>query len=379
MKLEDVLPKSAHSVVWAVHPVICVDIEPALQELQPHRSIELEPNLLLDQLRSLVEKASATGMEPPCISSADLEHFKAVFAAILKLLDKLPKLDEMESLSDLPFIPCQSVDPAKWDVALFPPGRASFEAQHTHKALYPAIGLVMPGDSTIRKLAEAAGVGTAPKAEFLAQALCRQDVNNPDIDLAVALSLELAARVRQKEELPDKVMIPSALGTMDMAEKVYIDDAAWKQGEVAMLHPRISPGDGRLLGCTSAREQMAKECEAMNDPMDEDETQAFGQEADLVAQVKQLLQEYGDSADLVKEFVQNTDDAGCHSLAFVIQEEKYGVEEIVDYRAASLQGPALYICAYLSDAYVYMRICFDTQCAPIPYWDVVVAGASLRF
>jgi hypothetical protein len=76
----------------------------------------------------------------------------------------------------------------------------------------------------------------------------------------------------------------------------------------------------------------------------EDDEEAFGQEADLVSQVQQLLQEYGDSADFIKEFVQNADDAGATSLGIFLLEEKFGIEQVVDPRAAALQGAAIYIC-----------------------------------
>ena len=46
--------------------------------------------------------------------------------------------------------------------------------------------------------------------------------------------------------------------------EVYIDDAPWRQGEDMKLHPRISADDGRILGCTSARLELARQCEEDN-------------------------------------------------------------------------------------------------------------------
>uniref|UniRef100_A0A7S4SRI7 HEPN domain-containing protein n=1 Tax=Alexandrium monilatum TaxID=311494 RepID=A0A7S4SRI7_9DINO len=90
---------------------------------------------------------------------------------------------------------------------------------------------------------------------------------------------------------------------------------------------------------------MARLCEEGGEAEGGEKEDAFGQEADLVSQVRQLLQEYGDGADLVTEFVQNNDDAGAGCVAFFLVDEKFGTERVVDPRTTALQGPALYVCS----------------------------------
>ncbi|CAK0871811.1 unnamed protein product [Prorocentrum cordatum] len=347
---KDAFPASASKLVWAVAQSLVA--ETAVAELRPGRSIEKEPGVLIEQLNALVVSNMAPsgsgGGGPPRVSNAVLAHMREVFAAMLPLLSKLQGLDKHPLLEGVAFVPCLPADDATDGVDLYAPRSAAFRAQQTHRALSPVIGLVKPGDQTIKLIAEAAGVAKEPRADVLAAALDAPEGEEGEeapvsTDLAVALAIELAVRLRAKEPRPAKVVVPTVLNTVRDVGAVFIDDAPW-QSEKAMvtLHPRISAEDGRMLGCSSLREEMTRQCEEGDAAQDGD---AFGQEADLVSQVKQLLQEYGEQADLVKEFVQNCDDAGATNVAFFIHEPAFGSERVVDPRTASLQGPALYVCS----------------------------------
>ena len=151
---------------------------------------------------------------------------------------------------------------------------------------------------------------------------------------------------------------------------MFIDDAKWTRSrDVETVSSAISPEHARRLGCTSIRDKLAEECE---DAADED---GFGQEADLVDQVKLgqpqcevllstcvrcqicaivehraalrklLLDDYSSQSDVVAEFFQNADDHGAASLTFVLCDQQHPDEKIVDRRCKALQGPALYICS----------------------------------
>ncbi|CAK0907835.1 unnamed protein product [Prorocentrum cordatum] len=342
--LKDVYPQSARKLTWAVAPALCM--ESAVSELKPGLSVDANAEVLVDQIRALAGSVESTPGAPPLATAALVEHLRTAFGALLPLLPKLSKpLAEHPKLSDVAFVPCFPLEEDDGCAALFVPGRAAFQAQHAHRALYPVVGIVKPADSTQKMIAEAAGVAKEPRAPALAEALR----GAPKGDLGVALAIELAARIRAKEETPDNIMVPTAGGTIQPVNEVFIDDAPWKHraSRITTLNARISAEDGAILGCTSLRDEMARQAEDEEGATEADkaaqEEDGFGQEADLVAQVKQLLQEYGDHADLVQEFVQNTDDAGAREMAFFLDESEFGKETIVDSRAAELQGPALYI------------------------------------
>jgi len=366
--LKELFPPSARKLVWAVAPSLCVDVTPTLHELMPGRDVQKEPDILVEQVRALADMAAQGGKTPPSISLETLEHLRDVFQALVPLVPKLSggTLVDHPRLTGVAFMPCLPPDEES-GAALFLPKCTACSATHNHRSLSPAIGVVKPMDHIIKLLAEACGVPKEPSALVLAEALCNIPAGN--VDLAVTLAIELAGRIRAKEEKPACIMVPTTTDTVENVTTVYIDDAPWQQSNIMRLHTRISADDGKMLGCTSVRAELIRQCEEGQDDggglhgpssdinggasgelsrkgsisadVDGD---AFGQEADLVSQVMQLLQEYGDSADLVKEFVQNADDAGAESLAFFIQDESHGTERVVDSRTASLQGPALYVC-----------------------------------
>jgi hypothetical protein len=107
-------------------------------------------------------------------------------------------------------------------------------------------------------------VAKEPRADVLAAALDAPETEEGEdaplsTDLAVALAIELAVRLRAKEPRPAKIVVPTVFNTVRGVDTVFIDDAPW-QSEKAMitLHPRISAEDGRLLGCSSLREEMTR-------------------------------------------------------------------------------------------------------------------------
>ncbi|CAE8696580.1 unnamed protein product [Polarella glacialis] len=161
-------------------------------------------------------------------------------------------------------------------------------------------------------------------------------------NLRVALATELAQRLRDGEEQPADLLVPTKSDLLLPVGEVYLDDAPWNTATaVEVLHPRLSHADGRQLGCTSVRDELAARCVGL----DVSEEDAFGQEADLVDEVKRLLSDYSGQADVFAEFVQNTDDFGAEEFYSVLCPKSFATERIVDERSAELQGPSLYICS----------------------------------
>eukprot|EP00929_Paragymnodinium_shiwhaense_P109155 TRINITY_DN754_c5_g1_i1.p1 TRINITY_DN754_c5_g1~~TRINITY_DN754_c5_g1_i1.p1 ORF type:complete len:4259 (+),score=1336.88 TRINITY_DN754_c5_g1_i1:96-12872(+) len=343
--LQKIFPPSAHGLIWAVAPCLYVDCEPTLHELQAGRTVESEPEVIIDQVRKICNvalHASINKRFPPGVTAPVLQHLINAYAALAANISKLPDgLAGHEKLKDVAFIPCLPTDD-KFAAVLFKPTRCAFHAQHDHRSLMPVLGIVRPGDATVKMIAEAVNVPQEPIAETLAEILREQPVEVIGIELGIRIATELAARIRAGERMPPKIVVPTSTGLLEPVEQVYIDDASWKKGEIQTLHHRISAEDGRVLGCTSVRAEMANMCEEVTGTTEGD---TFGQEADLVSQIKQLLQEYGEGADLVKEFVQNSDDAGCEHVVFILEEVQHPAEQLVDTRTAALQGPALYVCS----------------------------------
>lgn len=71
------------------------------------------------------------------------------------------------------------------------------------------------------------------------------------------------------------------------------------------------------------------------------EGEAFGQEERLTIRLRGLIRSYPRSVGIIKEFLQNADDAGATWLRVVWDERTHGTRQLPDPRMAALQGPAL--------------------------------------
>ena len=69
----------------------------------------------------------------------------------------------------------------------------------------------------------------------------------------------------------------------------------------------------------------------------------FGQQERLTVRLKELIRNYPRGVGIIKEFIQNADDAGAKSLAVLLDMRKHPATHIRDSRMAGLLGPALLI------------------------------------
>jgi sacsin len=69
--------------------------------------------------------------------------------------------------------------------------------------------------------------------------------------------------------------------------------------------------------------------------------ESFGQEERLTVRLRGLIRSYPRSVGIIKEFLQNADDAGATWLRVIWDEREHPREALPDPRMAALQGPAL--------------------------------------
>ncbi|CAJ1439474.1 unnamed protein product, partial [Effrenium voratum] len=341
--LSELFPASQFHLVWAVAPTVHPDLGTAAL-LVPGKSVGKAPEILVSQLDACARAApylSSKGLSHPRLALGRcLKSILAVFEEIFR--SHRAKATQLLRCLSVAYLPCLadsagSAGAAGTGAALFEPRSTALRSAQSHVALSPALGILYNQES-VRGIGVAMGVPEWPAVEVLKEAI-------PSFrPQAVALCAELAAgleRLKPKERPAARkgLKVPTNSGKLLRVEDVYINDAPWSKGKVETLDEKISSKDARLLGCTSVRDQLAKQCEDAND---ED---AFGQEADLVDQIALLLKDYSGRSDVVAEFVQNTDDFGASELKFVLSKERHVKDRVVDKRCENLQGPALYICS----------------------------------
>jgi sacsin len=67
----------------------------------------------------------------------------------------------------------------------------------------------------------------------------------------------------------------------------------------------------------------------------------FGQKVDLTASIRNILRNYPEGTAVLKELVQNADDAGARIVSFCLDCRNHGIEKLADIALQEFQGPSL--------------------------------------
>lgn len=69
----------------------------------------------------------------------------------------------------------------------------------------------------------------------------------------------------------------------------------------------------------------------------------FGQKVDLTASIRNILRNYPEGTAVLKELIQNADDAGASSVSFCLDCRSHGIATLADPSLAQFQGPSLIV------------------------------------
>ncbi|KDO29648.1 hypothetical protein SPRG_05600 [Saprolegnia parasitica CBS 223.65] len=69
----------------------------------------------------------------------------------------------------------------------------------------------------------------------------------------------------------------------------------------------------------------------------------FGQKIDLTVRIREILRNYPEGTSVLKEMVQNADDAGATTISFCLDKRTHGAEHLAYTKLASFQGPSLLV------------------------------------
>lgn len=67
----------------------------------------------------------------------------------------------------------------------------------------------------------------------------------------------------------------------------------------------------------------------------------FGQKVDLTRRIREVLLNYPEGTTVLKELIQNADDAGATTVRFCLDRRTHGVDSLLSDSLAQWQGPAL--------------------------------------
>ena len=69
----------------------------------------------------------------------------------------------------------------------------------------------------------------------------------------------------------------------------------------------------------------------------------FGQKVDLTASIRNILRNYPEGTAVLKELVQNADDAGARRVCFTLDKRTHSTSKVADAALAQFQGAALLV------------------------------------
>ena len=169
---------------------------------------------------------------------------------------------------------------------------------------------------------------------------CGECLSTPEFKVTRSLIeelLEAPEHLLQMEK--GRIPLPDHNLFLQPAEKLAINDAPWitARSGTAYVHEHLSIDFAYKLGATDIRtKKLADKSRPIGKP--------FGQREELTDRLKGILKAYPCDVGILKELVQNADDAGATELHFIYDPRSHASERLLSNNWKELQGPAL--CVY---------------------------------
>ena len=165
-------------------------------------------------------------------------------------------------------------------------------------------------------------------------------LNKKNLQVAVHLACLLGECLKDCDAADEKqqtIYIPDSQGIMQPASKLCLQDCLWisDENDVYYANSMIPHPICRTLGVKTRRAEALSRF-AFGIP--------FGQKEKLTNRLQRLLQAYPCEKEILKELLQNADDAEATEVCFIKDPRRHPDERVFEDSWKPLQGPAL--CVY---------------------------------
>ncbi|XP_065842083.1 sacsin-like isoform X2 [Oscarella lobularis] len=169
-----------------------------------------------------------------------------------------------------------------------------------------------------------------------------------DLDIAVGILNWITEDVKVSSKLLDRILVPvqhrAKLQLVPpSADVVYGDaerlDSTTDLTDFIVIHRNISDSTAVKLGVSSCR-KFRKRC---LDDYAVDPGEVYGQRELLATRLAGIIRDYPWGVEILKELVQNADDAGASLLHIVYDKRYHSTEKVFSEKWKHLQGPALLV------------------------------------
>lgn len=162
----------------------------------------------------------------------------------------------------------------------------------------------------------------------------------PKNDLSICLTILSRGIYEGNKKIKGACLIPNERGVLQPASKMFYNDSAWMPvpPDVTLCHKNISRDMACHFGIKTTRHR------TLQNHVAEDISPFsfhFGQQEKLTVRIKNIISAYPSKKDILKELLQNADDAEATEIHFVWDKRQHGKEKTFGENWNQLQGPAL--------------------------------------
>ena len=139
----------------------------------------------------------------------------------------------------------------------------------------------------------------------------------------------------------DSVILLSASCELLQAKCLSFNDSQWLpvSDDCILVHPILTRAVALALGVNPVRSQFLDKYVSSCAQFGSE----FGQREELTQRIKNILREYPLDVTLIKELLQNADDAKATKMCVILDKRQHGTERIPSEEWSELQGPALLV------------------------------------
>ena len=167
-----------------------------------------------------------------------------------------------------------------------------------------------------------------------------------DLQKAINISYELirALDMEQKnvEQLQEKhgpVYLPDENGILRESSELVYNETPWleeKQVGLNFINGKLGYDILKRLGGKTLREDILNKYML---PF----VRPFGQKEKLTTRLKKIISDYPNDESILRELLQNADDAGCSEIHFILDPRNHKGEKVFSEEWKQLQGPSLLV------------------------------------
>ncbi|MBN3311755.1 SACS protein, partial [Atractosteus spatula] len=165
----------------------------------------------------------------------------------------------------------------------------------------------------------------------------------PSCDLEICLRIVINGLHEVHDSRFTEYLLPDSRGVLRLSSQLYYNDSPWLPVPESLIlcHERISRATALHLKVQTTRHHMLQNHKVSGfSPF----ASEFGQHEKLTVRLRNIIASYPSKKDILKELVQNSDDAQATEIHFVWDARMHSTRKTFGEKWNQLQGPAL--CVY---------------------------------